>query len=179
MLILLLLFSHPDMSSSLWPYGQQDSRLACPSLSPGACSNSCPLNRWCHPTILSSATRFFSCPQAFRASGSFPMSWLFISDGQSIGALASVFPMNIQGWFPLGWTDCVSLQSKGLSRVFSNTTVQNHWFFNASVLYGPTLTSNVTTGKTIALTRRTFVSKVMSLFFNMLSGFIPGFLPRR
>ena len=129
MLILLLLFSHPVVSTSLRPYWWQHSRLDCPSLSPGACSNLCPLNWWCYPTILSSASRFFSCPQSFQASGSFPMSRLFISGGQSIGALVSVFPINIQGWFPLGLTGLISLQSKGLSRVISSTTVQKYQFF--------------------------------------------------
>ena len=90
---------------------------------------SCPLSRWCHPTISSSVTPF-SCPQSFPASWSFPMSQLFTSGGQSIGASASVLPINIQGWFPLGWTDLISLLSKGLSRVFSSTTVQKHQFFN-------------------------------------------------
>ena len=96
-----------------------------PPLSPGVCSNWCPLNRWCHPTVSSSVAPFF-CPQSFPASGSFSMSWLFTSDGQRIGASASVsvLPVNIQGWFPLGWTGWISLQSKGLSRAFSNTTVQ-------------------------------------------------------
>ena len=96
---------------------------------PGACLNSCPLNQWCHPTISSSLTHFFSCLQSFPASVSFPMSWLFASGGQSIGASGSVLPMNIQDWFPLGWTGWISLQSKGLSRVFSSTTVQKHQFF--------------------------------------------------
>ena len=103
--------------------------------------NSCPLSWWCHPTISSSVVPFSSSLQSFPASGSFPMSQFFASGGQSIGvsASASVLPMNIQDWSPLGWTDWISLQSKGLSRVFSNTTVQKHQFF--SFLYGPTLTS--------------------------------------
>ena len=111
------------------PMSCSHSRLPCPSLSPGVCSNSCPLSQWCHPTISSSA----SCPQSFSSSGSFPMSWFFTSGGQSTGALASasVLPMNIQGWFPLGLTDLISLLSKGLSRVFSSTTVQKHQFFGA------------------------------------------------
>ena len=98
-------------------------------LLPDACSNSCPLNWWCHPTILSSVIPFSSCIQSFLASGFFPMSWLFSSGGQSFGASASVPPMNIQHWFPLGLTGLVTLQSKGLSRVFSNTTVQKLQFF--------------------------------------------------
>ena len=108
----------------------QHTRLPCPSLSPGVCSNSCPLSQWCHPTISSSATCFSSCPQSFPASGSFPVSQLFASGGQSIGAwsLASVLPMNIQDWFSLGLTGLISLQSKGLSRVFYSTTVQKYQF---------------------------------------------------
>ena len=129
----LLLFSCSVVSDSLWPHGLQHTRLSCPLLPPGVCSNSCLLSRWCHPTISSSVIPFSSCLQSFPASGSFPMSQLFASGGQSIGASASapVLPMNIQDWFPLGWTGCISLQSKGLSRVFSNTTVQKHQFFSA------------------------------------------------
>ena len=116
------------MSKSLWLRGLQHSRFLCPPLSPGVCSNSCPLNWWCHPTISSSVIPFFSCPQSFPALGSFPVSQLFSSGSQSIGVSASgsVLPMNIQDWFPLGWTGWISLQSKGLSRVFSNTTVRKH-----------------------------------------------------
>ena len=108
-------------------------RLSCPSLFPGACSNSCPQSQWCHPTILSSVILFSSCLWSFPASGSFPVSQFFASGGQSIGvsSSASVLPMNIQDWFPLGWTSWISLLSKGLSRVFSNTTVQKHQFFSA------------------------------------------------
>ena len=126
----LFLFSHSVMSDSLWPHGLQHTRLPCPSPSPGVCLYSCPLSRWCHPTISSSVVPFSSCPQSFPASGSFPMSQLFVSGGQRIGvsASASVLPMNIQGWFPLGWTGLISLQSKGLSRVFS-TTIRSHQFF--------------------------------------------------
>ena len=104
----------------------------CPSLSPRVCSNSYPLSQWCHPTICSSVAPFSFCLQSFPASGSFPMSQLFTSGGQSIGvsALASALPMNIQGWFPLGLIGLISLQSKGLSRVFSSTTVWKHQFFN-------------------------------------------------
>ena len=109
-------------------------RVPCPSPSPRAWSNSCPLSRWCHPTISSSVVTSFSCLQSFPASGSFPMSHLFTTDGQSIGASAStsVLPMNIQGW-SLGLTDLISLQSKKLSRVLSNTTVQKHQFFDAQL----------------------------------------------
>ena len=115
---------------TLWPTGLQHTRLPCPSLSPRVCSNSCPSSWWCHPTISSSVTPFSSCPQSFPASGSFPVSQVFASGGQSSGASASasVLPMNIQDWFSLGSTGWISLQSKGLSRVFSSTTVQKHLF---------------------------------------------------
>ena len=130
---LLLLFGHSVVSDSLWPYGQQHARLPCPSPAPGAHSNSCPLSRWCHPTISSSVA--FSCPRSFPASGSFPMSQFFTSGHQSIGVStsASVLPMNIQDWFPLGLTGWISLQSKGLSWVFSNTTLQKHLFFGTQL----------------------------------------------
>ena len=110
-------------------------RLPCPSPSPRACSNSCPSSQWCHPTISFSVIPFSSCLQSFPASGSFPMSQFFTTGGQSIGvsASASVLPMNIQDWFPLGLTGVISLQSTGLSRVFSNTTVQKHQFFGAQL----------------------------------------------
>ena len=126
-----LLFCHSGMPSSLWPHGLQHARLPCPLLSLGVCSNSCSSSWWCHPTISSSVIVFSSCPQLFPASGSFPVSQLFASGGQSIEASvsASVLPMNIQGWFPLELTCLISLQSKGLSRVFSSTTVQKHHFF--------------------------------------------------
>ena len=115
------------MSNSLQSHGLQHARLPCPSPTPGASSNSCPLSRWCHPTISSSVIPFSSCLQSFPASGSFPRSQFFASGGQSIGVSAStsVLPMNIQDWFPFGWTGWISLQSKGLSRAFSNTRVQN------------------------------------------------------
>ena len=124
---LLLLFSHLVVSNSLQPHGLKHSRWCpCPSPSLWTCSNSCLLSWWCPPTIAFSVIAFTSCPQSVPASGSFPMSQLFTSGGQSIGALAlsSVLPMNIQGWFPLRLTDLISFQSKGLSRVFSNTAVQ-------------------------------------------------------
>ena len=119
------------MSDCLWPHGLQHTRLPCPSPTPRACSNSCPLSQWCHPIIFHPVVPFSSCLQSFPSSGSFPMSWLFPSGGQSIRASASVLPMNIQDCFPLGLTGLISLQSKGLSRVFSNTTVQKHQFFGA------------------------------------------------
>ena len=126
---------HSVVSDSLWPHGLQHYRLPCPSPTPGAGSNSCPLSQWCHPTISSSVIPFSSCLQSFPASGSFPMSQFFASGGQSIGvsASASVLPMNIQDWFPLGWTGWISSQSKGLSSVFSNTTVQKHRIFGAQL----------------------------------------------
>ena len=127
--------SHSVVSDSLRPHGLQYARLPCPSPTPGACSNSCPLSRWCHPTISSSVVPFSSYLQSFPASGSFPMSQFFTAGGQSIGisASASVLPMNIQDWFPLGLTDLIYLQSKGPSKVFSNTTVQKHQFFSAQL----------------------------------------------
>ena len=131
------------MSSSLRPHGLHHTRLPCPSPTPGVHPNSCPSRRWCHPTISSSVVPFSSRLQSFPASRSFPMSQFFTSGGQSIGvsASASVLPMNIQDWFPLGWTGWISLLSKRLSRVFSNTTVQKHQFLALSFLYSPTLTS--------------------------------------
>ena len=128
-------FSRSVMSDSLWPHGLQHARPHCPSLTPGVYSNSCPLSGWCHPTISSSIVPFSSHLQSFPASGSFPMNKLFTSGGQSIGVSASVsvFPMNVKDWFPLGWTNWISLPSKGLSRVFSNTTVQKHQFFGAQL----------------------------------------------
>ena len=136
---LLLLFSCSVVSNSWWPRGLQHSRPPCPSPSPGVCSDSGPLSQWCHPTISSSVTPFSSCLQSFPAPGSFPMSWLFTSGGQCIGAStsASVLPINIQGWFPFGLTSLILL-SKALSRVFSSTTVQKHQFFGAQ----PSLWSN-------------------------------------
>ena len=125
-IILFLLFSCSVVSNSLWPHGLQHARLPCPSPTPGVCSNSCPLSQWCHPTISSSVIPLSSYPQSFPASGSFPMSWLFASGGQSIGASASVLPMNIQGWFSFGLTGLISLLSKELSRAFSNITVWNN-----------------------------------------------------
>ena len=147
--------SHVQLFATPW---LQHTRLPCPSLTPRACLNSCPSSWWCYPTISSSVIPFSSCLQSFPASGSFPMSQFFALGGQNIGASASasVLPMNIQNWFPLGLTGWISLQSKGLSRGFSNSTVQKNQFFRAQ----PSLWSNwhpyVTTGKTIALTRWTW-----------------------
>ena len=171
------------MSETLWPqhFELQHARPPCPSPTPRVYSSSCPLSQWCHPTIPSSVIPFSSCRQSFPASGPFQMSQFFASGGQSTGisASASVLPMNIQDWFPLGWTDWISLQSKGLSRVFSNTTVQKHKFFGAQ----PSSQSNShihtwLQEKTTALTRWTLVGKVMSLLLHILSSLVITFLPR-
>ena len=128
-------FSQSVVPDSLQPHELQHTRPPCSSPTPRVYSNSCPLCWWCHPTISSSVVAFSSCPQSLPASGSFQMSQLFASGGQSIrvSASTSVLPMNIQGWFPLGWTGWISLQSMGLSRLFSNTTVQKHQFFTAQL----------------------------------------------
>ena len=132
---LIVQFSHSVMSNSLQPHESQHARPPCPSPTPRVHSNSCPSSRWCHPTISSSVVPFSSCPQSLPASGSFPKSQLFTWGSQSIGvsASASVLPMNTKDWSPLGWTSLISLQSKGLSRVFSNTMVQKHQFFSAQL----------------------------------------------
>ena len=124
-----LWFNHSVLSNSFWPHGLQHSRLPCPSPSPGACSNSCPLSPWCHPTISSSVTPFSSCPQSFPASGSFPMSWLLASGSKSTGAStsASVLPVNNQGWFPLWLTGLISLRSSGLIKDW-NSKASNSLF---------------------------------------------------
>ena len=151
-------FSRSVVSDSLRPHGLQNARPPCPSPTPRVYSNSSPSSRWCHPTISSSVIPFSSCLQSFPES--FPRSQYFTSGGQSIGVptSASVLPMNIQDWFPLGRTGWISLQSIRLSSVFSNTTVQKHWLFGTQ----PSLWSNshpyMTTGRTRALTRQTFVS---------------------
>ena len=139
-----LLFSHSVVSDSLQLHGLQHAcSLLCASLSLGACLNSCPLSQWCHPTISSSVIPFSSCLQSYPVSGSFPLSRLFASDGQSIGASASTsgLPVNIQDWVPWGLASLLSFQSERLSRVFSSTTVQKHEFFCTQPSYGPTLTS--------------------------------------
>ena len=125
-------FSHSVVSDSLRPHGLQHARPPCPSPTPGVHPNPCPLSRWCHPTISSSVIPFSFCPQFFPASGSFQMSQLLASGGQNIvvSASTSVLPMNTQDWSPLGWTGWISSQSKGLSRVFSSTTIQKHQFFS-------------------------------------------------
>ena len=169
---------HSVVSDSWRPNGLQHARLPCPSLSPRACSNSCPLSWLCHSIISFSVVPFSSCPQSFPASGCFPMSQLFTSGGQSIGASASVLPMNIQDWFPLGWTGLISLQSKGLKSLLQHhsskaSILQCSAFFMIQVSH-----PYMTTGKTIAFTRQTFVSKVVSLLFNMLSRLVIAFLPK-
>ena len=128
-------FSCSVVSNSLWLHELQHTRPPCPSPTPRVHSNSCPSSRWCHPAISSSVVPFSSCPQPLPASESFPMSLFFAWDGQSIGvsALASVLPKNTQDWSPLEWTGWISLHSKGLSGVFSNTTVQKHQFFGAQL----------------------------------------------
>ena len=145
----------------MWPHGLQHASLPCPSSSPGAYSNSCLSRQWCHPTILSSIV-LFSYFQSFPGSESFLMSWLFVLGVQSIGASASVLPMNIQKWFPLGLTGLISLQSKGLSRVFSNTivVVQCSAFFIVQLSH-----SYMATGKDIAFTIWTFLAKKCLCFW--------------
>ena len=177
---LLLFFSCSVVSNSLWAHRLKHARLPCPSLSPRACSNSCPLSWWCHPTISSFVVSFSFCLQSLPASGSFQMSQFFASGGQRIGvsASASVLPMNIQDWFPLGWTGLIFLQSKGLSRVFSNTTVQKHQFFGAQSFLWSNSHIHIWLLEKPWLTRWTFVGKVISLFFNMLSRFVMAFLPK-
>ena len=168
------------MSDSLQSHEPQHTRPPCPSQNPGVHPNPCLSSWWCHPTISSSVVPF-SCPQSFPASGSFQMSQLFESSGQSIGVSAStsVLPVNTQDWSPLGWTGCISLKAKGLSRVFSNTTVQKASILRRSAFFTVQLSHPyMTTGKTVALTRRTFVDKAMSLLFNMLSRLVITFLPR-
>ena len=128
-------FSHWVMSESLQPHGLQHARMPCPSSTPRAYSNSCPLSRWCHPVISSFVVPFSSCLQSFTASGSFPVKQFFTSSGQSIGVLSSalVLPVNIQGWFLWRWIGWISLQSRRLSRVFSNTTFQKNQFFSSQL----------------------------------------------
>ena len=153
------------MSDSLWPNELQHTRLPCPSLSPGVCSTSCPLSWWCHPIISLSVAPFSSCPQSFPASGSFPVIRFFASGGQSIGASASVLPMNIQGWFPIGLIALISLLSKGLSRVFI-TTVQKHQFIHTWPLKN----------HSFDYTDLCWQSNVSD--FNTLSRFVRAFPPR-
>ena len=159
-------FSRSVVSDSLRPHELQHARPPCPSPTSGVHPNPCPLSQWCNPTIPSSVVPFSSCPQPFPASGSFPMSQLFTSGGQSMGvsASASVLPMNTQDWSPLGWTGWISLQTKGLSRVFSNTTVQKCSAFlsilQCSAFFIVQLSHPyVITGKTIAWLDRSLLAK--------------------
>ena len=174
-------FSCSVVSNSLRPHEPQHIRPPCPSQTPRVYPNPCPSSRWCHSVISSSVVPFSSWPQSLPASGSLQMSQLFASGGQSIGvsASASDLPMNTQDWSPLGWTGWISLQSKGLSRVFCNTTVQKQTILRHSAFFTVQFSHPyMTTGKTIALTRQTFVGKIMSLLFNMLSRLVITFLPR-
>ena len=173
-------FSHSVMSDSLRPHESQHARSPCPSPTPGVHWDSRPSSQWCHPAISSSVILFSSCAQSLPASESFPMSQLFAWGGQSTGvsALASVLPKKSQSWSPSEWTGWIPLQSKGLSRVFSNTTVQKHQFFGTQPSSQSNLHPYMTTGKTIALTRRTFVGKVMFMLLSMLSRLVITFLPR-
>ena len=173
------------MSDSLPPHESQHTRPPCPSPTPGVHWDSRSSSQWCHPAISSSVVPFASCPQSLPAWGSFPMSQLFTWGSQSTGvsALASFLQKNTQGWCPLEWTGWISVQSKGLSRVFSNTTVQKHQKKAKSIRRSAFFTVQLphpymTAGKTMFLTRRTFVGKVMSLLLNMLSSLVITFLPR-
>ena len=165
----------------MWPHGLQHARLLWLSLSPWmSLLKLMSIESVIHPTILSSVAPFSSCPQSFPVSGSFPMNRLFASGGQSIGASASisVFPMIIQSWFPLGLTGLMSLQAKGLSRVFSNTTIWKHHYLALSLLHGPAITFIHDYWKSHIFDWTTFVSKVMSLLFNTWSRFVIAFLSR-
>ena len=168
------------MSDSLRLHEPEHTRPPCPSPTPGVHPNPCPLSQWCHPTISSSVVPLSSCPQSFPTSGSFQMSQLFASGGQSIGvpASTSVLPMNTQDWSPLGWTGWISLKSKGLSRVFSNTTVQKHQFFSAQLSLWSNSHIHTLHWKNYSFDYRTFVGKVTSLLLNMLSRLVITFLPR-
>ena len=168
------------MSDSLWPHELQHARPPCPSPAPEVYSNSCPSTQWCHPSISSSVILFSSCPQSLPASESLQMSLFFPSGGQSIGvsAPASVLPMNIQDWFPLGWTGWISLQSKGLKSLLQHHSSKASILWSSAFFIVRLSHLHMTTGKTIALTRWTFVGKVTSLLFNMLSRFVTSFLPK-
>ena len=181
MIISSVQLGHSVVSDSMQPHGLQYASLPCLSPTPRAYSNLCPLSRWCHPTISSSVVPLSSHRQTFPASVSFPISQFFTSGGQRIGvsASASVLPMNIQDWFPLGWTGWISLQSKELSRVLSIITVQKASILCCSAFFIAQLSHPyMTTGKNIALNRWTIIGKVMPLLFNMLSRLVITFLPR-
>ena len=171
-------FSHSVVSDSLRPQGLQHARLPCPPPSPGVCSNSCPLTQWWHPTISSSVVPISSCPQSFPASGSFLISWLFASGGQSSGALASasVLPINIQGWFPLQLTSLTLWCPRDSQESSPTPHLESISSSVLSLLMVQLSHPYMTTGETIALTRQTFVGKVMTLLFNMLSRLDTAFL---
>ena len=173
-------FSCSDMSDSLWPHELQHARPLCPSPTPVVHPNPCPSSRWCHPTIPSSVVPFSSCPQSLPASGSFQISQLFTSGGQSIGVSASksVLPMNTQDWSPLGWAGWISLQSKGLKSLLQHHSSKASILWRSAFFRVQLSHPYMTTGNTIALTRWTFVGKVMSLLFNMLSRLVITFLPK-
>ena len=175
--IYMLLFSCSVASESLEPHGLQHARLPCPSPPPGACSNSCPSSQWCHPAISSSVVPF-SCLQSLPASGSFPMSQLFASGGQSIGASASVLPMNIQSWFPLGWTGLISLQSRDSQESSPAPQFKSINSSVLSLLYSPNIISTHDYWRNHSLNYMDLIGKVMSLLFNALSRFVIAFLPR-
>ena len=163
------------MSDSLWPHGLQHGRLPYPSLSPKVCSDSCPLSQWCYLTISSSASPFSFCLQSLPAPGSFLVHQLFVSSGQGIGASASasVLPMNIQGWFPLGLTGLISFQSKELWRIFSSTAIEGINSSTLSLLYGPILTSIHNYRKS-----QSFDYVDLHQQSDILSKFVMAFLPR-
>ena len=172
-------FSHSVMSDSLWPHGLQQARLPCPSPIPGVCSNSCPLSLWCYPTISSSVIPFSSYLQSFPVSGSFSMNELFASGCQNIGASASalVLPMNIQDWYSLGLTGLISLLSKDFQESYPTPQFKTIKSLVLSLFNGPTFTSIHDYWKNHSFDYRTFVGKVMSLFFSTLSRFVITFLP--
>ena len=176
----LLFFSHSVMSSCLWPHGLQHNRLPCPSLSPRVCTTHLSILWMMLSNYPILCCPFSSCPQSFPASGSFPMSRVFTLGGQSIGASASasVLPMNIQGWLPLGLPGFISLMSKGCSRVFSSTSLKASILWHSAFFMVQLSHLYVTAGKNIALSIQIFVSKVISLVFNTLSRFVVAFLPR-
>ena len=172
-------FSRSVMSDSLWPHESQHTRPPCPSPAPGVYPNSCASSQWCHPAISASVVPF-SCPKSLPASESFPMSQLFAWGGQSIGvsASASFLPKNTQDWSPLEWTGWISLQSKGFPRILQHHTSKASILWHSAFVTVQLSHPYMTTGKTIALTRWTFVGKVISLLFNMLSRLVITFLPR-
>ena len=168
------------MSDSLQPHGLQHARPPCPSPTPRVYSDSCPPSQWCHPALSSPVVPFSSRLRSSPASGSFQMSQLFTLGGQSIGVSTSilVLPMNIQDWSPLGWTGCISIQAKGLSSLLQHHSSKASILLHSAFFIVQLSHLYMTTGKTIVLTRQTFVGKVMSLLFNMLSRLVITFLPR-